>query len=364
MELSPEVVSDVKRLSPCVHLIEPSDSSQKQASRHSYSTSPEQRECNQPLLHRHGSLPSPPRTIVLSAWPGASPSQLSRYISSYQTLYPSAQILLITTSMASAFLRTSTLESYLTPAIDALSPSSGTPRIPIAPDSTEVSTTFSYVRSDFSSYRSSEKPSPTTLQTSVSGTILLHVFSTPSATTACALLRLYRAQYAAPLPLKAIILDTAPVPALQGPGALIQEAARLRRRSLQAGVEAVVAWVVDAVLGFVVALVGMLKALLGGEAEEERVRKDLNDQTLVPAETRTCYVFPGQELLFSWRESSSAGGVSRSGSASDVREKDWTGEDVRKQWSVKREKVGREGWSGDEERFWEGIEALWEGREE
>ncbi|KAI9708303.1 MAG: hypothetical protein M1820_004007 [Bogoriella megaspora] len=187
------------------------------------------------------------------------------------------------------------------------------------------------------------------------GTVLLHVFGTPSAVRACALLRLYRQHYGTTLSLKAIVLDAAPSPLLHGPKDLLKQASRLKRKPLRSHVasslQGVFAFILQTATSLIAMLFTMLPSLVGREVNEEaKVRQDLNDPKLVPRNARRCYMFPGKNMLFSWKE-----GVARKG--------DNRGEDIRKEWTVRREKVGREGWGGDEERFWEGIEALWEGRD-
>ncbi|KAI9685754.1 MAG: hypothetical protein M1822_004314 [Bathelium mastoideum] len=283
----------------------------------------------------------------------ASSSQLDRYAKGYRTLYPTAQILLLRPPPPTLVNSASSPTKHLAAALDVLTPprSFHSSSVPSSPplDTTEFQSPAS------SSPRRGRSSSNSTVSatTTVTGPpVLLHLFGTPAAASACALLRLYRTSHSTPLPVQAIVLDAVPSPS---PRAVLHDAVQMQPWLRQS------AW--SLVLLLVYMVVSWWTWVCGREAEEEtRVRRELNGGEVVPTGARKAYVFPGKEMLFSWKEDGGGGG--ERGEREVMREKgEVDGEDVRRQWTVKREKVGRGRWSGDEERFWEGIEALWEGRE-
>ncbi|KAF2230398.1 hypothetical protein EV356DRAFT_509090 [Viridothelium virens] len=333
MDSTYEVLLNAKRLSNLAYLVEPSElSTQIPISPGAYSSSPERKEAQRPAFQRHNSLPPSPRTIILSAWPTASLTQFTHYISGYRTLFPRSQILLLTFTPTSVFLPASALSEQLLPAIEVIAPESRTPSFSPSADAADAS-----LRTDYFHVSAGNK--------SQYGSVLLHVFGIPSATRACAFLRLYRAHYGSPLPLRAIVSDAEPARSLC-PQELIKDVALLRRRALGstflAGGTVLMAYLLDALISFAVALAMLLGSVMGFANDDEQVRRELNDPVFVPGNVKRCYVFPEEGMLFSWKKAPAGVGE----------------EDVRKQWSVKRDKVGRERWNGDEERFWEGIDAL------
>ena len=316
MNSTPSILINAKNLSPSAHLIECSKQPHTAPSSQAYSTSPDREQHHRPAFQRQTSLPPSPQTIIISAWPTAWPSacssQLLRYIYGYRALYPEASILLLTHPRT---IFSSAASEHLHSAVQAL-----------------------------------PRPAPSSEGTVASAsTILLHVFGTSAAARACALLRLYRSQYGTCAPVKALVLDTAPSSSLA-----LRDLTRLRGTGWKNGL----AWMTGVVSMILWMLAGWLVG--GNRAEDERVRRELSGgegkEGIVPVGVKRAYMFPGREMLFSWKE-----GGGRRGRGIGEKGEAWE-EDVRRQWAVNQEKVGRERWSGDEERFWEGVEALWEGR--
>ncbi|KAL9093564.1 MAG: hypothetical protein Q9165_003959 [Trypethelium subeluteriae] len=333
MDSTYEALLSARRLSALAYLLEANElSPQIPTTPATYSSSPERKGTQRPAFQRHSSLPPSPHTIILSAWPTASLTQLTHYISGYRTLFPRSQILLLTFTLTSIFLPASALSEQLVPAVEAIAPRSGTPDFLSTDDGADAGSQKDYFH--VSAGKTPQRAS-----------VLLHVFGNPSAARACAFLRLFRARYGSALPLRVIVFDTEPAYSLY-PQGFIKDLALLRRRAqgstLLSSGTIFSAYLLDVLISFAVALVMLLGSVLGLENDDEQVRRELNDPAFVSSNVRRCYIFPGEEMLFGWKEASACEGK----------------EEVRKQWSVKRHKVGIERWNGDGERFWEGIDAL------
>lgn len=257
---------------------------------------------------------TPPKTIILSAWPGATDSQLTHYVSGYRTLYPMARILLLCRRPR--------------PHAAALN-APGVSQIREADFATAAATTTTTAAHEC---RDAAAPS-----------ILLHLFGNGSGALACGFLRAYRGSLARPLPVRAVVMDTEP--------SSLSSLSTALRRSVAASRP------LDALQCLLLHLWRFLLSLFGGgflgpgvgAAAAASVRRDLWDPELLPAEARKCYVFAEKDVVFSWRE---------------ARDPERKGEGMeRKEWAVKRDAVDRAGrWAGDEERYWLGIEDVWGGR--
>ena len=78
-------------------------------------------------------------------------------------------------------------------------------------------------------------------------------------------------------------------------------------------------------------------------------RMDLNDESLLPHEARKCYIFAEKDLMFSWHDN-----------AATQDDEECVRDDV----SVRRTSIDEKGkWTSDQERYWLGIENVWDGRD-
>lgn len=169
----------------------------------------------------------------------------------------------------------------------------------------------------------SEKPPPPQ-------PILLHLFGHTAALNACALLRAYRARACSPLDVRAIVSDTEPALTL----------ADLHNTLLTSP-----ATLLSLLLTLFFTTISAALALFSYDDATHRIRADLTNAALLPASTRKCFVFAAQEVMFSWCEGQGFGGAAE-----------------RREWSVKRDRVdGRGRWCGEKERYWLGVEGVWEG---
>ncbi|KAH6720274.1 hypothetical protein BKA61DRAFT_594551 [Leptodontidium sp. MPI-SDFR-AT-0119] len=110
-----------------------------------------------------------PDLVFITGWMDASPRNLAKYTAGYETLYPSARIIAITTtSIDAAFLSHSTNIKRIKPAMDILF---------TLPPSSEV---------------------------------LVHFFSVGGAWTTCLVAKTYRAKTGRPLPVTGMVLDSTP----------------------------------------------------------------------------------------------------------------------------------------------------------
>ena len=162
--------------------------------------------------------------------------------------------------------------------------------------------------------------------------VLLHLFGNAGAVQACNLLRAYRARTDHTLDVKTVIMDNEPptvVPSL--------------RTTLRTPRQ-----LIAIIYSMLMLLFRSLLALLAPwriEYETSLIRQALNDPYLLPKDARKCYIFADRNTMFSWNN-----------------KPDNDQEYERQEFAVKRTSIGRKGrWNGDEERFWLGIESVWEG---
>ncbi|KAM0720961.1 hypothetical protein Q7P37_003246 [Cladosporium fusiforme] len=170
-----------------------------------------------------------------------------------------------------------------------------------------------------------EKPDMTT-----SHPVLLHLFGHTGAINACTLLRAYRTRTETRLDVRAIVSDVEPSLSLSDLYAtLLQSPAKF------------LYYLLTLLLTFLAAAV----TLFSYDSTTHQIRADLTNPALLPADVRKCFVFAAQDMMFSWCEAPGKNGVAE-----------------RREWSVKRTSVDARGkWSGEKERFWLGIEGVWEG---
>lgn len=242
-------------------------------------------------IDSQNSIPTtaPPHFVVLSLWPHATEFQISSYVEGYEDLYPSAKVLLLRSSWRAG-----------------------------SPDLDEVTTTLSN-----SFYDHNEKPT-------TSQPILLHLFGHTGALNACTLLRAYRARTTTLLDVRAIVSDTEPSLTFSD-----------LTTTLHTSPTQFLTLLLTLLLTFLTAAV----SLFTYDDATHRIRADLTNPGLLPATVRKCFVFPAQEMMFSWCEAPGKNGVAE-----------------RREWSVKRTSVDAGGrWSGEKERYWLGVEGVWEG---
>jgi len=233
---------------------------------------------------------APPHYVVLCLWLHATESQISSYVEGYEDLYPSAKVLLLRSSWRGA-----------------------------SPDLDAITTTLTG-----SLEGKHEKP------TSSSHPVLLHLFGHTGALNACTLLRAFRARTTTVLDVRAIVSDTEPSLSLPDLYA-----------TLLSSPTHFLSLLLACLLSFLTAAV----ALFSYDDATSRIRADLTNPGILPANVRKCFVFPAQEMMFSWCDAPGKSGIAE-----------------RREWSVKRTSVDARGrWSGEKERYWLGVEGVWEG---
>lgn len=164
--------------------------------------------------------------------------------------------------------------------------------------------------------------------------ILLHLFGDDSAVQACRLLRTYRIRTGHTLGVEAVIMDSAPklhIPTMQSTLRLSREVSTLLAAL------------------FVIVYHRILWALFFWQGEDRlcQNRHDLNDPKLIPAAATKCYMLASSNVMFSW---------------SDKTTQD-EGELTRRDYTIRRSSVDEKGrWTGDQERYWLGIENAWDAR--
>ncbi|KAK5115201.1 hypothetical protein LTR85_009959 [Meristemomyces frigidus] len=165
--------------------------------------------------------------------------------------------------------------------------------------------------------------------------VLLHLFGGCGAAHGCRLLRAYKMRTGERLGVKAVVMDSvpkvAPLPSMQS----AWSSPRLLLASLY--------------IFMTVFYIRILSTLTFWHFNRrcQQNRQDLNNPSLLPEDVRKCYVFSDKDLMFSWYDSS-------------VHD---NGEDERQDYSVKRTSIDEKGrWTGDQERYWLGIENVWDGR--
>ncbi|KAM0704713.1 hypothetical protein Q7P35_007499 [Cladosporium inversicolor] len=235
---------------------------------------------------------APPSYIVLCLWPHATESQISSYVEGYEDLYPTSRVLLLRSSWRSG-----------------------------SPDLDAITTTLTG-----SLEEKNEKPT----SSSSSHPVLLHLFGHTGALNACSLLRAFRARTTTVLDVRAIVSDTEPSVSFSDLYA-----------TLLGSPSQFLFHLLALLLSFLAAAV----SLFTYDDATHRIRADLTNPGILPASVRKCFVFPAQEMMFSWCDAPGKNGIAE-----------------RREWSVKRTSVDARGrWSGEKERYWLGVEGVWEG---
>ncbi|KAM3414019.1 hypothetical protein BST61_g10681 [Cercospora zeina] len=160
--------------------------------------------------------------------------------------------------------------------------------------------------------------------------VLVHCFGNVGVARFCALLRAFKVRKMERLGVGAVVFDDEPGIILPGLDDIWRQPFLLL----------LCLWV------SLVRMVDWMAVLWRGNRLREELWEDLNDDELMAVHTRKCYVCPEGDVMFTWD-------CSDSEDESAVR---WDTE-------VKRRSVGRGNkWSSDQERYWLGIESVWEGK--
>ncbi|UJO21531.1 uncharacterized protein CLAFUR5_09265 [Fulvia fulva] len=197
-----------------------------------------------PPWDQDNTLTMPPKTIILGVWPHARSDHIEYYVRGYESLYPTAKLLLLQHS------RTST--KHIETVVSTLICDEEKQRLPF------------------------QQPS-----------VLVHLFGDDAAAQVCRLLRSYRMRTAQTLDVKSIILDSTPV--IVAPDHQI-----LRRSPVQL---LVFIWIL---ITSVFWGVNSTMSLLFSGSNGTDVRGDLHDPDLLPATAKKCYIFPENDLMFAW----------------------------------------------------------------
>jgi hypothetical protein len=232
------------------------------------------------------STTAPPHYIVLCLWPHATSSQISSYVEGYEDLYPSSKVLLLRSSWRAG-----------------------------SPDLDAITTTLT---ASLDEKHTSSHP------------VLMHLFGHTGALNACTLLRAFRARTTTVLDVRAIVSDTEPSVSFS---------------DLYATLLSSPAQFFFQLLALFLTFLSAAVSLFTYDDATHRIRADLTNPGILPASVRKCFVFPAQEMMFSWCDTPGKNGIAE-----------------RREWSVKRTSVDARGrWSGEKERYWLGVEGVWEG---
>jgi hypothetical protein len=193
--------------------------------------------------------PSDPSTILLFGWMDAPARALAKYTLTYTHLFPSSRILLVTSSSGDFIYRT------------------------FARQFQNLSPALSKVRSD-------EKKS-----------LLLHSFSNGGAQHVVNLAMMYKKATGKLLPIKALVIDSAP-----GPGEYMRAI-----RCLVTAYKTLVwwrRWIAVAGTYAVFMLLGEIWRLMGWRNRVVRIREELNNEKLIMKEGRRVYIYgDGDEVI-------------------------------------------------------------------
>lgn len=292
----------------------------------------------------------PPKTIILGLWPFAHHEQIEYYVQGYKTLYPTAKVLLLPNSNTTG----QHIEQILFELIG---------------DQEKKCLHLQQQQQQQQIARATLHPHHQHHIDS-SADILIHLFGEDSAAQVCRLLRAYHRRTEATLGVRALVLDA--VPAVVAPTAhTLQRNPHLfllfvylcvvallgRAASLLASLTADAAtalwccfasssWATGMPSSWAGCCASSASANYYGHSVSGQVRRDLADPQLLPADARRCYIFPEKDIMFAWDLPKGADGVVD-----------------RQDFAVMRHLVDLEQrWSGDQERYWLGIENAWEGR--
>lgn len=163
--------------------------------------------------------------------------------------------------------------------------------------------------------------------------VLMHLFGGGGAAQGCRLLRAYKVRTNQTLGVKAVVMDSVPRIVKPSWGTSLRSPPR----------------VLAFVYAVLVALyIWILQSLSLCERRSRQNRRDLNDDFLLPQEAKKCYIFSENDLMFTWT------GTPTTADADEIERHDY---------AIKRKSIDESGkWTGDQERYWLGIEDVWDGR--
>lgn len=203
-------------------------------------------------------LPSQaPKIIILCSWMSAHPTHVLKYVQGYRTRYPASRIILINSTPPDLFYRrASTQQHHLTPAISAVLSSCSI---------------------------SSEAPE-----------IILHIFSNGGSHQARNLLLAYHRVTSTPFPPHVTIFDSC------------LGRATFRRSVLALSSALPPSWFARlSLLGLIYIVVSVYWIVfvpLRLPDPIERLRQALNSRTIMPRETRRCYIYSEADPMVGWRD--------------------------------------------------------------
>ncbi|OCL04271.1 indole-diterpene biosynthesis protein-like protein PaxU [Glonium stellatum] len=201
---------------------------------------------------------SPPELIVLATWMGAAPRHIAKYTSSYRSLFPATQILLIMNFVPDIVLYpTSMKRQRLRPAVKVIQ----------------------------SLYSQTHDQRPR---------VLLHCFSNGGGYQVCQLAKVFKGMEGNPLPVYAMVLDSTP-----GKGTF--------RRSANAMLLSFPKSKIIQLLGSVIVysmlcFMAVYHVILGKQNLVENLRKDLNDKTLFNGKAPRCYLYSEADQMVQWED--------------------------------------------------------------
>ncbi|KAB8216101.1 hypothetical protein BDV33DRAFT_179569 [Aspergillus novoparasiticus] len=213
-----------------------------------------------------------PKTIILAFWMNAPPRALSKYVTEYTRLAPTARIIIILSSSKDFMTRSGkkVQEARLAPAVEAL-------------------------QASVSSSSSSEEKTKDQEQ------VFVHMFSNGGVFSTISLLATYQKTVGRPLRISSTILDSAPGVATVS-GAMKAFSFALPGPWLLRLLSKVALWVFFVLGALVRRLVGMSDAV-------SVARKAMNDQRLVCSgdggdggKPRRCYIYSDADELVDWRD--------------------------------------------------------------
>ena len=253
-----------------------------------------------PLQERHD--PSAPNLVILCSWMAAHPTHITKYITSYQSLFPTAQILLIRSEAPDIIYRSrATLRRRIQPALDIVR--STCAKEPLSPE------------------------------------ILLHVFSNGGSHQATNLLRNYLSTAGQRFPIHAKILDSCP-----GRGnfkrSYLALSAPFDRQPVYLRLPSSLAVVV------VLCIHWILVTSLLFENPIETIRQGLNDKHIA-RETKRVYIYSDADRMVHWQEvEDHAAAAKRKGFAVDMERFEGSGHAAHVR-------------VGGGERYWRIVKDLW-----
>lgn len=200
-----------------------------------------------------------PLTIVLFFWMNASLRPAAKYISEYTKIAPNARIICVFTSASDLFLRTSDAaqRKRISPVLDAI---------------LSLKTTG----------RTSD------------GELYVHVFSNGGSLTLARVASAYRDATGNPLPIRALLVDSAPGKASLGRTV----------KALSYSFPKFFLWriMLSGVVWTWVLMFMTVGKLLRKQSPSSRLRDGLNDPKLIAGRAERCYVYSKEDELIPWKD--------------------------------------------------------------